>query len=114
MQEKPKNISVNIVVEFVHTVLCDVQAFNESFMDEEVDPILVPAAPSYVEALKTKQYDKENSKEESCSVCYQEFLMAEDVTLMPCSHIFHNNCIGRWLEMTNTCPMCRFTMPTFV
>ncbi|KAF5206354.1 RING/FYVE/PHD-type zinc finger family protein [Thalictrum thalictroides] len=88
---------------------CDMQDFIDQ---QAVHPKLAPAAPSAVEALKTKQYcDEENSKD-PCTICREEFMTGEDVTLMPCSHIFHKDCIECWLKTTNTCPLCRFAMPT--
>ncbi|KAK9230634.1 hypothetical protein WN944_023606 [Citrus x changshan-huyou] len=32
--------------------------------------------------------------------------------VMPCSHQFHANCISNWLKSTNSCPLCRFQMPS--
>ena len=26
--------------------------------------------------------------------------------------MFHNNCVTKWLNMHNTCPLCRFELPT--
>ncbi|XP_038980605.1 phosphatidylinositol 4-phosphate 5-kinase 6-like isoform X1 [Phoenix dactylifera] len=35
-----------------------------------------------------------------------------EVTAMPCSHEFHRTCLGKWLEKSHLCPLCRFPMPT--
>lgn len=48
---------------------------------------------------------------ESCPVCHEEFVVAEKVTEMPCSHCFHRPCLMRWLEKQNTCPLCRLELP---
>ena len=29
---------------------------------------------------------------------------------MPCSHLFHDECLVPWLERHNTCPVCRFEL----
>lgn len=31
--------------------------------------------------------------------------------LPACGHVFHRRCIGRWLRLKNTCPMCRAVLP---
>ncbi|XP_008236770.1 PREDICTED: E3 ubiquitin-protein ligase RNF8-like [Prunus mume] len=50
---------------------------------------------------------------EVCPICMEEFVVgSEDVASMPCSHVFHGNCIGRWLKGSHhSCPICRFKMP---
>ncbi|RKP34049.1 hypothetical protein BJ085DRAFT_20426, partial [Dimargaris cristalligena] len=31
---------------------------------------------------------------------------------MPCQHIFHEECLFPWLEVSNTCPTCRYELLT--
>lgn len=47
-----------------------------------------------------------------CPICYCSFALEEEATKMPCKHTFHSDCILPWLEMHNTCPLCRFELPT--
>lgn len=41
-----------------------------------------------------------------CSIC-METIMRHDVQCLPCAHVFHRACVGRWLQQSNTCPECR-------
>ncbi|KFK39323.1 hypothetical protein AALP_AA3G229500 [Arabis alpina] len=35
-----------------------------------------------------------------------------DVKQMSCNHVFHQDCLLPWLHMYNSCPVCRFELPT--
>ncbi|CAN6687604.1 unnamed protein product [Malus baccata var. baccata] len=49
---------------------------------------------------------------EVCPICLEKFVVgSEDVTSMPCTHMFHENCIWRWFKQSHlNCPICRFEM----
>jgi DNA-directed RNA polymerase subunit RPC12/RpoP len=43
----------------------------------------------------------------SCPICSEEFPVDSHATRLPCSHIFHRNCLIPWLELKQNCPICR-------
>ncbi|KAJ7954771.1 RING/U-box superfamily protein [Quillaja saponaria] len=47
----------------------------------------------------------------SCPVCMEKFVVGTLIPRLPCSHMFHRNCIGMWLKKVPTCPLCRFKLP---
>lgn len=47
-----------------------------------------------------------------CPVCKEEFVIEERGITLPCQHNFHQHCILPWLEEHNSCPICRFELPT--
>lgn len=73
-----------------------------------------PASKSSVQALPTiKSADKHlNSEMNQCAVCQDDFEKHMEVKQMPCEHIYHPDCLLRWLEMHSTCPICRYQLPT--
>ncbi|KAF7139832.1 hypothetical protein RHSIM_Rhsim06G0230300 [Rhododendron simsii] len=94
---------------------------NREFADDQMaratrDSMLVkfvPATKSSIEALERVTIFDNNSclQVEECRICLETLPIGAKVICMPCSHIFHGNCIVRWLESSNLCPLCRFAMP---
>ena len=74
----------------------------------------LPASKAAIETLQTLKYEgvQGKVKEKGCSICFDDFVVGMEVKSMPCSHVFHGGCIGRWLEISHVCPLCRFEMPT--
>ncbi|KAK1371957.1 RING-type E3 ubiquitin transferase [Heracleum sosnowskyi] len=73
-----------------------------------------PAAKSAVEGLKSVEIRDEMSDGDywQCAVCMEIFEVGVEAKEMPCKHLFHSDCILPWLEMHNSCPVCRFELPT--
>ncbi|KAJ8440111.1 LOW QUALITY PROTEIN: hypothetical protein Cgig2_003436 [Carnegiea gigantea] len=65
----------------------------------ETFPVLNYAA---VKELKIGKYALE------CAVCLTEFDDDDALRLLPhCDHVFHPECIDKWLQAHTTCPVCR-------
>lgn len=75
-----------------------------------------PAAEKAIEKLEKCKIDeiklKEFGFENLCAICKEEFIINEDCLLMPCHHHFHRVCLLPWLKERNTCPVCRYELPT--
>ncbi|XP_058752406.1 E3 ubiquitin-protein ligase CIP8-like [Vicia villosa] len=73
-----------------------------------------PAAKSFVENLPLVELTEEELKKKDvmCAICKDEVMAEEKVRKLPCSHCYHGDCILPWLNIRNTCPVCRFELPT--
>ncbi|XP_010533312.1 PREDICTED: E3 ubiquitin-protein ligase ATL41-like [Tarenaya hassleriana] len=56
-----------------------------------------------------KRFKEMGLESETCSICLQDFLgsSGKNLTHMPCSHVFHSDCVFEWLRKQNSCPLCR-------
>ncbi|KAL0368156.1 UNVERIFIED_CONTAM: putative E3 ubiquitin-protein ligase RHA4A [Sesamum calycinum] len=59
--------------------------------------------------LCTVLFDEDMEARDSlCCVCLGEFEVKEELVQVPsCKHIFHIDCLRRWLLKNSTCPLCR-------
>ena len=61
----------------------------------------------YYNWSKVINYNYFSDSNLQCSVCWDDFKLEEEVRQLKCEHIFHEDCIIPWLELHNTCPVCR-------
>lgn len=69
------------------------------------------AAPSLeIAALPTRRLGAQECCAEDpmrCLVCLEDFQAGEELKTLPCRHVYHRGCIGRWLRTDNSCPICK-------
>ncbi|CAN6934138.1 unnamed protein product [Brassica oleracea] len=81
--------------------------FVDAMPSERVGP--PPASLSAIEDLKTVTITEEDlAKEKVCAICKEEFEVGEEGKELKCLHLYHTSCIVSWLNIHNTCPICRF------
>ncbi|KAI3393216.1 hypothetical protein diail_4543 [Diaporthe ilicicola] len=69
-----------------------------------------PASESAIEKLEKKKLDRQmmgDSAKVECTICIDEMHLGDEVTVLPCKHWFHGECVVLWLKEHNTCPICR-------
>lgn len=72
-----------------------------------------PASKAAVESMPTIEIVTSHVATEShCAVCKEQFELGSEAREMPCKHIYHSDCILPWLSIRNSCPVCRFELPT--
>ena len=47
----------------------------------------------------------------TCPVCCYDYEGDDCVSILPCSHFFHYDCIAQWSKINPTCPVCRYAVP---
>ncbi|CAO2202167.1 unnamed protein product [Urochloa humidicola] len=47
----------------------------------------------------------------ACAICKDDLPLASQATRLPCAHLYHSTCIVTWLQLHNSCPVCRSSIP---
>jgi hypothetical protein len=75
-----------------------------------------PASQAAIESLQKKRVDDEmlgaDGKAE-CTICMDEISKGAEVTVLPCKHWYHGECVVLWLREHNTCPVCRMSIDSW-
>ncbi|KAG2681846.1 hypothetical protein I3760_11G163000 [Carya illinoinensis] len=73
--------------------------------DQQAAPVtaILPSAVRY-----GSQKTASSTCVKDCAICLEDFENGQWCHVLPvCNHMFHLNCIQRWLMESRTCPMCR-------
>jgi len=87
------------------------QAQNQT--QEDVPVVLTEEALDVIEKISyTELIDKYNiveCKDDACTICMEPYeITDENISVMPCKHYFHFECISKWLKDCNhKCPVCK-------
>ncbi|EEF29070.1 E3 ubiquitin ligase BIG BROTHER-related [Ricinus communis] len=110
--------------------VADIEVVHEEFLDaqeplpmmmmldgvmmmdgEDVNEPRRGVSRSTLEKLKKERFSAAAAEaggiSDDCAICLEEFGGEVKLIKMPCAHIFHENCIFRWLKNQKTCPTCR-------
>ncbi|ORX50834.1 hypothetical protein DM01DRAFT_1408834 [Hesseltinella vesiculosa] len=106
-QEQMQNVGDVDQEQFLDNLVS--QLLEESQRDAKGPP---PASQRFIQAMPVIKKETLDS-EETCIICKDVLQASQDkVTKMPCGHYFDQGCIQPWLELHNSCPMCRFQVET--
>ena len=79
--------------------------------NEEDDDLFIRKKNQYILELDEFQFKhlKKYSalREDKCPICLVKYKSADIIKEFPCKHIFHKNCIFKWLKTSNVCPICK-------
>lgn len=107
----------NYGVEDVNALLLKISIMMEAASSEYQSSQSMPKPTSkvFVEALDAfiiTNGVNHGTNAELCVVCLKKMLSGEEVTPLPCSHMFHAKCVVQWFKSGHTCPVYRLECPT--
>lgn len=92
-----------------------------SCLSAPLPPPLEPAAPLSPGEQKQQQLQQVQTTPQvtlvsefyqiSCCVCQCDLELGEEVTRLPCAHLYHLDCLTEWLGKRSNCPLCRQELP---
>jgi hypothetical protein len=67
------------------------------------------ASEATISEIKVQAYDPKEHRGDSCSICTAEYVAKEAVIALKCDerHLFHEECVKKWLQINANCPICR-------
>ncbi|XP_004299175.1 PREDICTED: uncharacterized protein LOC101298420 [Fragaria vesca subsp. vesca] len=63
---------------------------------------------------------EDTDRRKQCVICRESLDHVEDIeegidrsqlVRLPCSHLYHGDCLSKWLPMSALCPLCRYALP---
>ena len=62
----------------------------------------------YIPVSEVKEKNQENGIEFKCMICLDDINIGEKESTLPCLHIFHPDCLEKWIERKRLCPVCKY------
>lgn len=42
-----------------------------------------------------------------CCICLAKYADDDELRELPCTHVFHVECVDKWLKINASCPLCK-------
>ena len=78
---------------------------EDDFSDENngIDENTIKTFP----VSKIKDISKLTEEKKKCCICLENFKKNDETMILPCIHIFHSDCIKKWMKRQDICPICK-------
>jgi hypothetical protein len=60
-----------------------------------------------IKESKENLVDEDDDESFDCTICLASVDDGDKVGILPCSHIFHAECLAQWIQRRNVCPLCQ-------
>jgi len=103
IEQQSTSDSINTLSNFFDNL---VNSLNTQLINQE--SVIVCLTDEEFNNLNKDSWSSEKYKYNDCTVCGDNFKDEQDIIILPCEHIYHNECIEPWLcKNSNKCPVCR-------
>ncbi|CAI9755633.1 unnamed protein product [Fraxinus pennsylvanica] len=80
------------------------KVMNKNSSDKECNP---DADEGGIVAAGTQKERLISGEDAICCICLAKYLNNDDLRELPCSHLFHRECVDKWLKINASCPLCK-------
>jgi len=90
-------------------------ALEQSIAEQQSQSAVPPVKEGVLESLPHVVVTKEDLLDQTnsqCSICLEKYTPGARATRILCGHLFCTNCLTGWLSSANSCPVCRYELPT--
>lgn len=77
---------------------------NGSIDDEQ---ICLKASKDGILADGTQDERVISGEDALCCICLAAYVDNDELRELPCSHLFHTECVDKWLKINASCPLCK-------
>ena len=60
-----------------------------------------------LDSIILENVDKLSPEKRRCIICLENFVNSDKIVNLSCLHMFHDECIRKWLNENNFCPICK-------
>jgi hypothetical protein len=104
--------SLNTLVQALsNPIFTNVELLNPQNMNRRMEDVVVALDKDDLDKLRVSIYtdfeDRDENDRDTCSVCFEKFIDSDMCRELKCNHLYHQNCIDKWLGEHITCPVCR-------
>lgn len=103
--QKPIMLVIRIIMMIIHTYFNIYRTFKKGC--EKIRLRL--QTENLLDNLKEVNVEEIPEPDRLCAICYEDFeggVGAMPVIETECQHRFHKQCIKKWLQLKNVCPLC--------
>eukprot|EP01087_Luapelamoeba_hula_P012363 TRINITY_DN3440_c0_g1_i1.p1 TRINITY_DN3440_c0_g1~~TRINITY_DN3440_c0_g1_i1.p1 ORF type:complete len:561 (-),score=114.04 TRINITY_DN3440_c0_g1_i1:75-1757(-) len=81
-------------------------ALQEQIGDVKKKGLTQATILSNSQTLTFQQISEDEEKDTNCPICLMEFVEGDEIRKLRCVHVYHKDCIDKWLEHHETCCVC--------
>ncbi|AET00829.1 E3 ubiquitin protein ligase RIE1-like protein, putative [Medicago truncatula] len=90
----------------------NIASSNKGASDEQISQLpswrhKEPHATKLELGNDSESIEKFINEDPECCICLAKYKDKEEVRQLPCSHVFHLECVDQWLKIISCCPLCK-------